>query len=318
MRTLADTTVPVQIGAAELNLKAKDDEGDKNDLNSFMDELKESLSLADEPIPIHRLDKNTTGALAFALTPTHARDLAVQFRTHVVEKTYLAVVRGGSASFSGRTGTIRGALYMSRGRVSISEVQEVDKRAVVETDWELIASSPTVPLSLVKLRPYTGFKHQLRIHMAENLKTPVLGDTLYASSKLSRKITDVVAIPDKHMFLHASQLSIYRYRPSGAQKRLRLTVGAPLPPYFTRLCGRIGIPVSNELIHGGLWLDGRKVPTAKRASANTAPDAMALTTSDSLAAEPTPPGLRESDDTTRILEQLGGQWLGPKVKLPPF
>lgn len=87
------------------------------------------------------LPQATTGALAFALTHSHAQDLAEQFNAHTVKKSYLAIVRGGTASFPNRTGNIRGVLYTTNGRVSSEAQGQWEKRAITETDWEVLASS---------------------------------------------------------------------------------------------------------------------------------------------------------------------------------
>jgi len=281
------------------------------DFNGFVNDLKHAFELKDEPTPLHRLDKLTTGALAFALTPAHTRDLAQQFRSHSVEKSYLALVRGGPASFGERAGTIRGALYSSNGRVSVEPGKQWERRVIAETDWELLASSPLAPLSLVRLRPCTGFKHQLRIHTAKVLKTPILGDTFHANAKLSSKITDIVNVPEDFMYLHASRLSFFRYLPGGQNKRLRMTFGAPLPRYFVRLCDRVKIPLSADLIHGGLWVEGKRVPSGQTQDGKkslrdfrTAEDLNEGSSGEDPGSMPNDLGL--------ILQELGGRWVGPK------
>jgi 23S rRNA-/tRNA-specific pseudouridylate synthase len=82
--------------------------------------------------------KPTTGALVFALNATSARDLAQQFQARTVEKTYLALVRGGEKSFDKRSGEIRVPLQIEDGRVSLSRDLSGKPAA---TDWELLASS---------------------------------------------------------------------------------------------------------------------------------------------------------------------------------
>lgn len=289
----------------QYNRKDDREQNAHSDFNDFTDDLKRQLSLDADLLPLHRLDKATTGALAFALTHSHAQDLAEQFNAHTVKKSYLAIVRGGTASFPNRTGNIRGVLYTTNGRVSSEAQGQWEKRAITETDWEVLASSPVAPLSLVRLSPFTGHKHQLRVHMAKILKVPILGDTLYASAKLSPKIIAVANIPQDHMYLHASKLTLYRYLPEGPNKRLRMTFGASLPRYFVRLCDRIKIPLSSELIHGGLWIEGKRVPIGKGGQTPTA-DATSPTSSDVY-----PETRAEDGNVDDILTALGGRWLGP-------
>ncbi|EED84605.1 predicted protein [Postia placenta Mad-698-R] len=254
----------------QYNRKDDREQNAHSDFNDFTDDLKRQLSLDADLLPLHRLDKATTGALAFALTHSHAQDLAEQFNAHTVKKSYLAIVRGGTASFPNRTGNIRGVLYTTNGRVSSEAQGQWEKRAITETDWEVLASSPVAPLSLVRLSPFTGHKHQLRVHMAKILK-----------GKLTR------------------------YLPEGPNKRLRMTFGASLPRYFVRLCDRIKIPLSSELIHGGLWIEGKRVPIGKGGQTPTA-DATSPTSSDVY-----PETRAEDGNVDDILTALGGRWLGP-------
>ncbi|KAH9936913.1 pseudouridine synthase [Amylocystis lapponica] len=280
----------------------QDSEEKSKDFRSLVDDIKDKFDLAGALYPVHRLDKATTGALALALTPAHARDLAQQFRSRTVEKTYLALVRGGFASFPQRMGTIRGGLEFADGRVSLYNSNERktqgSERKLSETDWEVVAYSSTVPLTLVKLRPHTGLKHQLRVHMAHVLKTPILGDTLYSQSKLSSKITDVVDIARDYMYLHAAELSFFRYRPAGPRKRLRVTVGAPLPGSFVRLCARVGIPLHADLIQGGLRVDGERID--RRDARNAQEMELRERGEDE----------DEEDNKHDRLRSVGGRWLG--------
>ena len=52
-------------------------------------------------------------------------------------------------------------------------------------------------------------------------------------------------------------LFLQRYTESG--KRQRVTVVAPLPGYFTKLCAKVKIPLSKDQVKGGVWIDGEHV-----------------------------------------------------------
>lgn len=158
--------------------------------------LQNELELGEKPWPVHRLDKvlslfthhpsdinteqATTGALLLARSPTNLHALHTQFKTHQVEKTYLALVRGGEKSFPGKSGVLKDVFrYSANGRFDRimpigAEKEAADwedgKRKIAETHWEVLATSPKAPISLVKLNLVTGMKHQLRIHMAKLLQ----------------------------------------------------------------------------------------------------------------------------------------------------
>ncbi|KAG1740582.1 pseudouridine synthase [Suillus lakei] len=217
---------------------------DVDKFNDLLRDVKESFALESLPYPA------TTGTLLLARSSPSCSS------SRVVEKTYLALVRGGEKSFPARSGEIRDALEFSDGRVSIGESCAAKFAA---TDWELLASSPIAPLSLLRLTLHTGLKHQLRIHLAHSLHTPILGDNLYARSSISEKIAKITRLPEKRMFLHAAQLTLSRYRKTGPSKHLRLMIGAPIPKDFLAICKDAGISLDHIYVDGGLSVDGQHV-----------------------------------------------------------
>lgn len=224
--------------------------------NNLLRDVKDTFALESLPYPVHRLDKATTGTLLLARSSSAARQVSQQFQSRVVEKTYLALVRGGEKSFPARSGEIRDALEFNDGRVSIGESCAAKFAA---TDWELIASSPIAPLSLLRLTLHTGLKHQLRIHLAHSLHTPILGDDLYTRSSISEKIAKITRLPEKRIFLHAAQLTLSRYRKSGPNKHFRLRIGAPIPKDFLVICRDAGIALDHVYVDGGVSVDGQYV-----------------------------------------------------------
>jgi len=188
--------------------------------NDVLDGLRRRYDLGENPYPVHRLDKGTTGVLILARTKALARELSRQFRTRTIEKTYLALVHGEPGAWTGpsanastgsgaraRAGLITAPLSLgSDGRVRVRIHHRLEDRLLhpleearaqpevgdaadlgpgrrldqldglvggnlkaAQTAWEVLASSDVAPLSLVRLRPHTGLKHQLRVHMARAL-----------------------------------------------------------------------------------------------------------------------------------------------------
>ncbi|KAH9921645.1 pseudouridine synthase [Fomitopsis serialis] len=214
-------------------------------------EVQRAYNMPELPYVVHRLDKasqrpylTTTGALIFATSNKHAASLAMQFRQRSVKKTYLAIVRAGSDSLPQRSGVIQGIMQKLKGTGGPITTN-------VSSEWELLATSPLAPLSLVAVRPKTGFKHQIRVHMGEVLGAPVLGDTKYTGTlPPDPSIASAVSIPNDLLFLHAAEVSFLRFRPSGPHKKVVLTICAPLPDTF--------IPLPDKYIRGGLYIDGRQ------------------------------------------------------------
>jgi hypothetical protein len=88
--------------------------------------------------------KGTTGSLVLARSLNVAHDLSGQFQRRTVDKTYLALVRGGSRSFPQTSGQIRTFLEFPNGRASLVPQGQLPKAGEPKesrTDWELVASS---------------------------------------------------------------------------------------------------------------------------------------------------------------------------------
>ncbi|KAF8213624.1 pseudouridine synthase [Mycena galopus ATCC 62051] len=227
-------------------------------LARLLEDLKRGLELGEQGglHRVHRLDKGTTGCLVLARSLNVAREVSGQFQRRTVDKSYLALVRGGSQSFSQRSGQIRTFLEFPDGRATLlspGELPSTPNPTESQTDWELLASSPHLPLSLLRLRLLTGHKHQIRVQLAQVLKTPILGDNQHSQSQPSEDIRDAFQLPNDRMFLHASQISFFRYRPVGGKKRFKIRICAPLPQDFVEICSQAGIPISEEERLGGLF-----------------------------------------------------------------
>lgn len=213
-------------------------------------------------LPVHRLDKATTGCFIFARTPDMARELSRQFQQRSINKTYYAIVRAGRKSFEASKGVIDRPIEVSAegfAKLSSSEGKHTDR--VSQTEWELVGCSPILPLSLLKLRMLTGHKHQLRIHLSKFLHAPILGDGRHSVSRPKGSITNflrTLEIPESRLFLHCSSLGIMRYTKS--RKRLTVGIQAPFPEDFNRLLHHTRIPFDPELVRAKLFLDGQPLP----------------------------------------------------------
>ncbi|CAE6465755.1 unnamed protein product [Rhizoctonia solani] len=145
-------------------------------LDYVLEDLKSSLSLKSKPLPVHRIDKLTTGVLILARNPQTAQTLSTQLRQPVsndIIKTYLALVHG---SFEPNyTCDIRRNLYITDGKVSVKKPVATNfKETTSYTTWRCLGSRGDVSLMELGLR--TGIKHQLRVTMAQ-----VLDGTLSSS-----------------------------------------------------------------------------------------------------------------------------------------
>jgi 23S rRNA pseudouridine955/2504/2580 synthase len=175
-------------------------------IKKSMDKMVAALFPYDLILPVHRLDKETSGVIIFAKNQRAAQNLASQFQDKTANKEYLALLSG---SVSPKTGTIDN--FVAKGQVfgPDEEIPSNAQRAV--TKYQVMAELPGV-LSWVKFLPMTGRTHQLRIHSAFSLNAPIVGDSLYMKNndkgkKQENGLLESVLESNK-LFLFAHRLSL--------------------------------------------------------------------------------------------------------------
>jgi tRNA pseudouridine32 synthase/23S rRNA pseudouridine746 synthase len=125
---------------------------------------------------IHRLDRDTSGVMVFALTRHAQRHIGLQFEKRMTKKTYVARVWG---MLDPKKGTVDLPLIVDWENRPLQKVcHETGKSA--QTDWRVLRSDARE--SRVRLMPKTGRSHQLRVHML-SLGHPILGDPFYAQGE---------------------------------------------------------------------------------------------------------------------------------------
>ncbi len=126
-----------------------------------------------EALLVHRLDRDTSGVMIFALTPHAQRHLGLQFEKRQVKKVYVARVWG---EIAGKTGTVDLPLAVDWPNRPRQKVDHAEGRPAV-TDWRVVRREDGT--TRVRLYPHTGRSHQLRVHMLQ-IGHPILGDPFYA------------------------------------------------------------------------------------------------------------------------------------------
>ena len=129
----------------------------------------------------HRLDAQTGGVLLLATRDEALSRALIMFKRHLVEKRYMAIVRG---AFDEKQGVYRERLIKDAARATVKIVARGEGALPVETRWKRIGEIEG-GLSRVELEPVTGRTHQLRAHMAYH-GHPILGDDKYGDRELNR------------------------------------------------------------------------------------------------------------------------------------
>lgn len=170
------------------------------------------------PGVVHRLDRGTTGVIAFAKTvEAHAR-MSEMFKNREVEKTYLAITQGVPKPSEGTFDTLYGRHARNRQLFS-SKVSE-GKTAV--THYETLEAYPGAASIQVQLE--TGRTHQIRVHFAD-AGHPLVGDEAYSRRRVIRD-PEAKALCDRfeRPALHAWELS---FRHPLSQRKLHFTAAMP-------------------------------------------------------------------------------------------
>ena len=128
--------------------------------------------------PVHRLDKETVGAIVFALTDRAAAELSSQIQRGEFEKEYLALCHGKPEKDED---TLRDLLFYDRRRGKTFTVDR--KRAgVKEASLEYVTEASNAEYSLLRIKLHTGRTHQIRVQLASR-KHPLAGDRRYGAPK---------------------------------------------------------------------------------------------------------------------------------------
>ena len=197
-------------------------------VNAILYHCRDSLSGINgeiRPGIVHRIDKDTTGALIVCKNDHAHKNIAEQIKAHSVTRVYNGILQG---TLKDEEGTIRGAIGRdpnNRLRMAINEKN--GKPAI--THYHVIGQNNGY--SLCEFRLETGRTHQIRVHMA-SIGHPLLGDPLYGPKNP----------PVKHLegqCLHAKSIGFVH--PTTGEY---IEVEAPWPDYFQALLERF------ELIDG--------------------------------------------------------------------
>jgi 23S rRNA pseudouridine1911/1915/1917 synthase len=189
---------------------------------------------------VHRLDKQTSGAIVVAKDDVTHRKLGEMFSDRHVTKTYIALVHGNLAKDNVTVNLpiardlVRRTRMTTRrpdGRNAVSHVRVLERLA-----------TPYGAFTLVEVRIETGRTHQIRVHL-QSLGHPVVGDTLYGAPRVIPialrtgeigHLTEGTGLHLERNFLHAAHLEFAHPRSGKA-----LVIDAPLPAELNDFLARL-------------------------------------------------------------------------------
>jgi tRNA pseudouridine65 synthase len=184
-------------------------------------------------VPVHRLDRATSGVMLLCRVPTLIPALQEQFSTGRVVKNYLALTRG----ICPEAGIIDHGLKKSK----------LHERRPARTAVRRLHTEERY--SLVEARPYTGRQHQVRRHL-KHLSHPIIGDTRYGKGEHNRRFRTEFGL--HRLALHASRLCVV-HPTTGAV----LSFAAELPEDLRQPLERFGVGAQAIVAcRGPVWAPG--------------------------------------------------------------
>lgn len=170
------------------NLLIHDDGNTQDTLTSRV-----NAYLVDSPfdaLPIHRIDKDTTGLVFYCKHPFFQSFFDNQIENHIIQKEYLAIVQG---NFPKKTMHINQPIARDRHNAKKMMVHKNGKEAISDiTKIKTINNQ-----SLLKIKIKTGRKHQIRVHLS-SIQYPIINDELYGN-----------IIDDRKLLLQSYSLTFY-------------------------------------------------------------------------------------------------------------
>lgn len=217
--------IPVEKKEMRVSILYEDDEilvankpaGMLTDLRALQKALNQPLIL------VHRLDKETSGALILAKTPKAKDKMVDLFKVHKVRKHYLAIVDKPLEKAEGKIENFLGKKHSYQGQTIYGAVDEKKGQRAI-TYWKRLAQCKSA--SVVLCEPYTGRTHQLRVHLS-GMGHPILGDVQYGKKFMS-------GYKPRRNLLHAYSIAF----PFNGKD---LKIVAPIPSDFREALAALGM-----------------------------------------------------------------------------
>lgn len=199
-----------------------------SDIKKFYASTKNSSSISFTPGPLHRLDRKTTGIIAFSWSLKGAKWFSENISNHTIKKSYIAVVQGNLKSeeiwedFINQDEKLKKSNFytvqISKTKIS-DEFKKTVTKAVPLEHKKIFANDITI----VKFFIQTGRTHQIRSQTAFH-GFPLLGDTAYGGKKI---------VSNRDFFLHAEKLLFPKENPLNLPEELSSSYEKPLSDFIS-------------------------------------------------------------------------------------
>jgi len=214
-----------------------------SDVQTFVGIVRQTIARG--AVPCHRLDRGTSGAIAFAKNPETARAMRPLFDAGKVDKAYLLWTRGHCPE----AGFIDYPL--AKDKLSEKRPAQTSFRRLAVSEFAN-EEQPDYPrrYSLVLARPHTGRVHQIRRHL-RHLSHPLIGDTRYGKKEHNQYCSSAFGL--NRLALHACHLRFEH--PSNRQV---IECRAELPPDLMSALTAVGFAqAATEALAQPIWDSAR-------------------------------------------------------------
>ncbi|MDQ0273629.1 RluA family pseudouridine synthase [Cytobacillus purgationiresistens] len=166
---------------------------------------------------IHRLDKDTSGAILFAKHPLAGSILDIMLEERLIKRTYIAAVHGIMAK---KKGVINAPIGRDRHHPTRRRLSSSGQTAI--TKYEVLHILQGENITIIKCQLDTGRTHQIRVHLS-SIGHPIVGDVLYGGENLIDR-----------QALHAAKLELHHPL---TKESIAVTCMPPndLNPYFSKV-----------------------------------------------------------------------------------
>jgi 23S rRNA pseudouridine955/2504/2580 synthase len=211
-------------------LAAQGGSGMTRHVDGLLDALK--MKSGERPRLVHRLDKDTSGVMLIARNRKAAAWYTGVFQSKEAQKLYWALVSGKPKLDEG---IITLPLMKAPGAKGDKVIVDQDEGKFARTAYRVLETAGQ-KVSWLAFQPITGRTHQIRVHAAEGLETPIVGDGKYGGV-----ISFIDGLPSsKKMHLHARAIVL----PNLAGGMLEVL--APPPEYFMESCQFFGFSTQHN------------------------------------------------------------------------
>ena len=191
-------------------------------VNALMYHCKDHLSLINgvlRPGIVHRIDKDTTGALIVCKNDFSHNYIAEQLKKHSITRKYIGIIQG---CLKEETGTIQAPIGRHPTNRKVMAVNYNNGKDAI-THYKVLKHFQQY--TLVEFQLETGRTHQIRVHMA-SIHHPLLGDSVYNHNKCPYKLEGQCLHAKTIGFIHPTTKEYMEFE-------------APIPDYMKKLIDTI-------------------------------------------------------------------------------